>query len=104
MAAGSKSARSKPLDGLARLISAITAGRLARCGRLAGECFDVRALAFRRGDLNALGLDDALEDVHFFNFCVKATKASSFCLAAPLLMACAARSTPALKVGATPAT
>ena len=52
----------------------------------------------------ALHLQDLVEDVHFFSFCVNATNSSSFCLAAPLLITCVARSTPAFMLSARPET
>ena len=97
----------------ARLISAITAGRLARSAPMKSRrrrCAPARISSAGvfpcRGDLGALRGEDALEDAHAFafTFCVKATNSSSFCLAAPLLIACTARSTPDLSVLATPAT
>ena len=67
------------------------------------NCSKRRAL-LRGGDFAALYLEDALEDRHFAAFWVKATNSSIFCFAAPLLIAWLARSMPAFRLGATPAT
>src|SRR6185503_18049306 len=64
-----------------------------------------RCARLRRGDLGALRLDDALQDhAAALAFFVNATNSSIFAFAAPLLITWLARSTPALCVGATPAT
>ena len=66
-------------------------------------CATAEAL-LRSGDLAALHFQDALEHAHRLSFFVNAMNSSSLCLAAPLLIAWLARSTPAFMVFATPAT
>src|SRR2546426_891625 len=55
------------------------------------------------GDFRPLHLEDALEDGHFLVL-LKAMNSSILCFAAPLLMAWLARSMPAFRLGASPAT
>src|SRR5437764_8532709 len=77
--------------------------RLRRRARARFDAGEWRAL-LRRGDLHTLHLEDALEDGHFFVCLLKAMNSSILCFAAPPLMAWLARSMPAFRFGASPAT
>ena len=82
----------------ARHLRAHRRGEAARRGLAARELLQVGRAALRAGggDLLALDLDDALQDVRHcgFNFCVTATNCSSLACAAPDATASRARLTP----------